>query len=401
MVYNQTNEGFPRGCNQGIRIASGENILLLNNDVIVTEHWLDNLLAALYSSDDIGAVGPVSNSVSYYQSIPVSYKTIEEMQIFASAYNAQPLSTDFRVRLIGFCMLIRRKIIDNIGFLDERFSPGNFEDDDYSMRILSAGYQLLLSKNTFVHHFGSSSFKKDEFLFNELLETNRLKFIDKWGFDSHDSTKIHFELIDLIKSNQEQIIHVLDLNCGCGATLLEIKTRFPKAQIYGISSSNAVDSIAQKFVNIYSGCIEDINEGESTVYFDYIIAADVFSYVLDLNDLLKKLSRKLKKHGSILLSAPNISHYFVIKNLLHGRWPYSNANIYGKQIRFFTAYDLQNLLESVGFSISSFQGTKLQLTQEDEFLLYQLQNLGQAGVSEQISVYQFQIKAELTNKDQG
>ena len=49
VIYNSENVGFPKGCNQGIAIAEGENILLLNNDVIVTENWLDNLIMALYS----------------------------------------------------------------------------------------------------------------------------------------------------------------------------------------------------------------------------------------------------------------------------------------------------------------------------------------------------------------
>lgn len=66
VVWNQHNEGFPRGCNQGIEISTGDNILLLNNDTVVTANWLEQLTTALYSSDEIGAVGPATNSAAYY-----------------------------------------------------------------------------------------------------------------------------------------------------------------------------------------------------------------------------------------------------------------------------------------------------------------------------------------------
>ena len=66
---NDQNLGFPKGCNQGIDIAEGDSILLLNNDVIVTPNWLENLNSALWSSESIGAVGAVTNNCSYYQTI--------------------------------------------------------------------------------------------------------------------------------------------------------------------------------------------------------------------------------------------------------------------------------------------------------------------------------------------
>ena len=50
-IFNKENLGFPKGCNQGIKIAKGDEVLLLNNDVIVTPKWLINLLEALYSSE--------------------------------------------------------------------------------------------------------------------------------------------------------------------------------------------------------------------------------------------------------------------------------------------------------------------------------------------------------------
>ncbi|PFI05440.1 glycosyl transferase, partial [Bacillus cereus] len=67
--------------------AKGENILLLNNDIVVTKNWLKNLLTCLYAEKDTAAVGPVTNNASYYSAIPTFYTNIEEMQKFASEFN--------------------------------------------------------------------------------------------------------------------------------------------------------------------------------------------------------------------------------------------------------------------------------------------------------------------------
>ena len=73
-------------------------------------------------------------------------------------------------------MLINRNALDKVKGLDERFTPGNYEDDDISYRIVKEGYKILLCRDSYIHHFGSVSFKKDIKKFSELLNKNRKKF---------------------------------------------------------------------------------------------------------------------------------------------------------------------------------------------------------------------------------
>lgn len=186
VILNSENAGFPVGCNQGIKAAKGNNILLLNNDTIVTPNWLTNLTKCLYSSSDIGAVGAVTNSCSNFQSIPCEYSSVEEMIRFARQVNhSNPELWEERARLVGYCMLIKTEIINEIGLFDEAFSPGNYEDDDYCLRIRKAGYRLVLCRDTFIHHFGSVSFREQANQYNSLLEVNRRKFAAKWGLPPH------------------------------------------------------------------------------------------------------------------------------------------------------------------------------------------------------------------------
>ena len=163
VIYNDYNAGFPKGCNQGIEIAKGDSILLLNNDTIVTPNWLNNLDKALYSNEDIGVVGAISNSCSNGQVINVIYQNIDEMIDFANLINMQEPTDKYELKqyLVGFCYLVKKSVIDKVGLLDERFTPGNFEDNDLSLRILLEGYKLLLCKNVFIHHFGSTPFRSN------------------------------------------------------------------------------------------------------------------------------------------------------------------------------------------------------------------------------------------------
>ena len=181
LILNSENLGVPKGYNQGINVSKGDNILLLNNDVIVTPNWLYNLDYALWSNLEIGAVGCLSNYVSNHQKINVNYKDITSMLKFAEKFNIQDYEKyEIRDKLIGFCFLVKKEIVDKIGLLDEQFFPGNYEDDDYCKRILNVNYKLLLCKDTFVHHFGSISFINNNLNYNKILKDNKIKFNNKW-----------------------------------------------------------------------------------------------------------------------------------------------------------------------------------------------------------------------------
>lgn len=181
LILNNKNYGVAKGWNQGIKISKGENILLLNNDVIVTPNWLYNLDRCLWSNSKIGAVSCLSNNVSNKQRIDVDYSDITSMLDFASKFNIQDSKKyELRDKLIGFCLLIKREVINKVGLLDEQFFPGNFEDDDYCIRILEANYKLILSKDTFIHHFGNISFKNSDLDYKKIFRKNREKFNQKW-----------------------------------------------------------------------------------------------------------------------------------------------------------------------------------------------------------------------------
>ncbi|WP_166240475.1 glycosyltransferase family 2 protein [Paenibacillus turpanensis] len=181
------NLGFPQACNIGLQVASGDVLVLLNNDIVVSHRWLSNMLACLFAKDSIGIVGPMSNYVSGSQKSELQYSSLEQFHALTPEANRHDPEKWVEVqRLVGFCMVFRRELVERIGLLDERFSPGHYEDDDYCHRAREAGYQLYMCGDTHVHHYGSASFRQNQPESLQLLiERNHQLFMEKWGFDPH------------------------------------------------------------------------------------------------------------------------------------------------------------------------------------------------------------------------
>jgi len=182
VIRNEQNLGFPKGCNQGIQAATGEYILLLNNDTIVVPGLLSELVAAAESDPVIGLVGPVSNCVSGPQQVAASYGTTAELHRFAAGLAGQHRGALVEVeRLVGFCLLVKREVLEKIGGFDERFGLGLFEDDDLCLRARQAGYRAVYAPGVFIHHYGSRTITALGLSDGSLLDENKRKFEEKWG----------------------------------------------------------------------------------------------------------------------------------------------------------------------------------------------------------------------------
>lgn len=182
-----SNLGFPAACNLGMNVSAGDIIILLNNDVIVSYRWLDNILEAFRLHEDIGIIGPLTNYASGRQCEPRAYDDLEQFHHHARQWNKPDPKKHQRVlRVVGLCLAVRRSVMNRIGLLDEQFSPGHFEDDDYCLRARMSGYGIMIARDVYVHHYGSASFKEHgEHALKELVRRNYKRFVDKWSIDPH------------------------------------------------------------------------------------------------------------------------------------------------------------------------------------------------------------------------
>jgi tetratricopeptide (TPR) repeat protein len=128
----------------------------------------------------------MSNSVSGPQfDAAADYKNEKDIAAYARAFGERHRGSVVPYPRVAFlCTLITKELRAAIGGLDERFSPGNYEDDDYCMRAHLAGFKTVIAQDVFIHHFGSKSFLangKEQYLAR--LEQNKKIFIEKWGAD--------------------------------------------------------------------------------------------------------------------------------------------------------------------------------------------------------------------------
>ena len=185
------------------------------------------------------------------------YIDIQDMIPFADANNVtNPEKWEEKSRLVAFCMLIKRDVLNIIGIMDERFMPGNFEDDDLCMRIIESGYKMVLCYDSFIHHFGSSSFNKDYYKFSNVLTINSKKFENKWGFNSNVGSALKFDIIQRIDEPKEKQLNILEFDCGLGSTLLRLKYMYPNSKIYGLETNENVARLCGKIIELMTDDFE-------------------------------------------------------------------------------------------------------------------------------------------------
>jgi GT2 family glycosyltransferase/glycosyltransferase involved in cell wall biosynthesis len=211
IIRNKQNAGFARGNNQGAKVATGEYLVFLNNDTVVTNGWLTRLVEHL-QDPSVGMVGPVTNSASNEAKITVTYETIEELDQFAQEYTQAHYGGTFEIRALAFyCVALREDIFHQIGPLDERFGLGMFEDDDYAVRVRDNGYRVLCTEDVFIHHWGGASFLElDPYEYLLLFKENRKKFEKKWNTTWQPHLQRQELLTDQVIQLSEAVFHLQD-----------------------------------------------------------------------------------------------------------------------------------------------------------------------------------------------
>lgn len=334
LLCNSENQGFPKGCNQGIALAEkNSDIFLLNNDTVMTDNALFWLRMGLYENEQNGSTGCVSNFVSNNQTIIENGKTEKEYHDFAARVNV-PMRKPYlnKVYLVGFALLIKRTVLDATGMLDERFSPGNFEDNDICMRISLAGYRNVLCKNSFIIHWGSKSFGKEPQKYNSLMQRNQDAFFKKWSLIGLEPVAYWNARMDIVKLLEQQGItdeKIMVIGTGCGSCLSCLQDRFPLAQIYGIEQREYMAQIANGIADTVWTNLDEWSSEELEETFDIIIVNDSLENTINPEGVLAEIARMLKKDGKMIISFGNSNHFSRIGKQLGERRLFTRQRMYG------------------------------------------------------------------------
>ncbi len=154
----------------------------------------------------------------------------------------------------------------------------------------------------------------------------------------------HIKIAKLIGGNKK----ILDIGCGVGS-LTKILTE-NKNEVWGIEINQKSAQQAKKYC--WQIFIADVENGSLPVpdqYFDVVIFADVLEHLKSPAEVLKKIKKKIKPGGSIIISIPNIANWRYRLKLLFGRFEYEDGGILDREhLRFFTLTSAKRMLNQVG-----------------------------------------------------
>lgn len=228
-LENENNIGFVNTVNKGFELCD-HDIVILNSDVVVPEGWLQRLMMPLEADPKVATTTPFTNSGTIC-SFPVF---LEDNPLYLG-YNVNEIDRAFKLvnsnnifdtpTGVGFCMGIRKEVIDRIGNFDsEAFGKGYCEENDLCQRAIQAGYKNIIVPNLFVyHHHGGSFAKKDK---KRFINDNYIKLTKRWPNYEKDvhslitrnpAKYLRIWLKILVKSiNTEDVTAYFDHNIGGG-----------------------------------------------------------------------------------------------------------------------------------------------------------------------------------------
>ena len=142
------------------------------------------------------------------------------------------------------------------------------------------------------------------------------------------------DIISLVKGED---LTILEVGCGSGATLLELKRLGKAKEVTGIElNSTSLEKTGNLLDRVVIGNIESIQLDFKSEYFDVIIFADVLEHLVNPWETLENMKNYLKPRGSVIASIPNIREYSVLKSIIKGDFKYVDAGILDKtHLRFF------------------------------------------------------------------
>jgi len=163
LLTNESNLGFVRTVNRGLRFAAGSDVLLLNADTVLFAGGLDELCRVAHAAAEIGTVTAISNNAtifSYPHPLRAGAALADagwtELAAIALAENAG-IAIDVPTGH-GFCMLIKAEVVRRVGLLDEQFGRGYGEENDFCARAADLGYRHVAAAGVLVEHRESVSF---------------------------------------------------------------------------------------------------------------------------------------------------------------------------------------------------------------------------------------------------
>lgn len=333
------NLGWTGGLIEGLKRSKSEFVLFANDDIYIppsSYRWLRSMVRLLVNDRSLAAVGPSTNCAMGLQNI------------WAHTYSLREYCTF----LIGFCMLVRRDALNEVGGIDPNFNTG--DDIDLSIRLRDSGYKLAVDKSTFIYHHGFQTgirlhgdhTVKGGWNSKEMTDATNIKLIKKHGFLKWWHTMVkpsESEILDSKEKNEDSegdiVKHYINgdhpskiLEIGCGPRLT-------------VEGSVGLDMISKGYHNPHiegesvAKFTHDLNSGNmpfNDESYRIVIARHVIEHCIDPIAVLRDIYRVLTIDGKLIAAIPDEKI---------GDTIYMNP----EHLHAYTVGSFVNLAEAVGF----------------------------------------------------
>ncbi len=173
LIQNSLNLGYAKGCNQGLKIAQGNYFMLLNPDTEVTKNSLNKMFLFMEQNLQVGALGPQlldfegkiqpsCRRFPNYKLLLWEFSGLSRLFSKSRVFGRWKMGDfDFRStkevdQPMGSALLVRKKVIQQVGLMDERFSMF-YNDVDLCKRIQQAGWKIYFNPEAKIYHFKGAS----------------------------------------------------------------------------------------------------------------------------------------------------------------------------------------------------------------------------------------------------
>lgn len=175
LIKPEENLGWIKSINSGLeRSKDSRYVCFQNDDTVFTEGWLEEVVAVFEKDPRIGIVNPEWEKP---EGVDINKYALELRKKYAGG----TIDIDW---CRGHCFVVRREVVDLLGGFDPIYIPVYYDDRDYSLQAIAAGFRCVKAKGAFVDHVRNVTMKKTmhQRLISDLMNRNGRIFYKRWGY---------------------------------------------------------------------------------------------------------------------------------------------------------------------------------------------------------------------------
>lgn len=356
-LFFENNLTAGQALNLAIRASSGEHIVFMHSDTLVTERWLDLLNEFVNCDDRIASVAPATNRNTDHSINNAHFLSIEEMLQYASDLknNGQYKKSIF---LSSTCLLFKKNALENTGLFNESMTEVACFSD-YQMRLHQGGWKSYICEHAFVYHYGANE--------SQINTKDQILFSEKWGF-SLKECQTGAKVLKMIKKSPEEAFRIL---------------------LYGVKNPEILLILQESYPNcLIKCCSTQCKEAVGTLLFDYVwIEADYFS-----KSTLEIVKECLSDTGELIAELKNANSYILLKNIILKQRGYSAEKEWSLE-------HIATMFELAGFQELDFDYQFASIKEDDSYLIGQLGEFVET-LPEEFAIQSFLVTARKHSKQE-